>query len=389
MTAPRLPPVDPAKPHICFVAPDLYPVLAGDRSIKVVGGAEVQQNFMARGLRQAGYRVTVLTGDFGQPERTEIAGIEVLRMVRSGASLPGLRYLHPRLTAIWRGMRAADADIYYQRCASAITGVVVAFARWHRRRAIFSSASDIDLLPGKDNGNKGWRDRQLFTYGLRRASAVVVQNPLQQARYQAWIGRDALRIASCYALPAERAAPAAEPLVLWVGVMRLAKQPELVLELAERLPQLRFRMIGGPSSSGDADDYYRRIEARARTLANVEFLGFVPFAEAETHFDQAAVLLNTSLVEGFPNTFLQAWARAVPSVSFFDCGAADGQGKLGAVVPDLDAMAATLAQLIGEPAARAALGRRCHDYYLRHHAVDATLAALEGLFGRLMEAPWH
>ena len=377
-----------AKPHICFVALDIYPVLVGDRTIKVVGVAEVQQCFIARALQRAGYRVTIVTGDFGQPAETDVDGMRVLAVQRSGLNLPGLRYFHPRLTSIWQALRRADADIYYQRCASAITGVVVAFARTYRRRSLFSAASDIDLLPGKDNSNKGWRDRQLFGYGLKHASAVVLQNPLQQQRLQAWTGRSAPRVASCYALPARRAA--SEPgLVLWVGMMRVAKRPELVLDLAERLPQLRFRIIGGPSSSGDADHYYQQMAARAATLPNVEFLGFVPYADAEPHFDAASVFLNTSLVEGFPNTFLQAWARAVPSVSFFDCGARDAIGALGAVVPDLDAMAAALQQLATDAAARAALGARCRDYFNAHHNVDVAITTYEQVLADLMEQAWH
>ncbi|NVD73927.1 glycosyltransferase [Duganella sp. BJB488] len=375
------------RPHVCFVALSIYPVLVGAPGVTVVGGAEVQQCFMARALARAGYRVTILTGDYGQAACVEVDGIRVLRVRQAGRGrgLPGLRYLHPRLTSVWRAMAAADADIYYQRCASALTGVVVAYARRHGRAAIFSAASDIDLLPGPANANKGWRDRQLFGYGLRHASAVVVQNPLQMQRYRDWTGRAGHHIASCYALPPQARPAADASLVLWVGVMRVAKQPHLVLDLAEQLPQLRFRLIGGPSSSGDADAYYQQMAARARTLPNVEFLGFVPFAEAEAHFDQAALLLNTSEIEGFPNTFLQAWARAVPSLSFFDCGARDAEGRLGAVVDSPAQMAAALAALMADPQARAALGRRCHRYYTQHHHVSATLASLEQLIATLME----
>ena len=378
--------VDAAKPHICFVAPDLYPVLVGDRSIPVVGGAEVQQCFLARGLRQAGYRVSVVTGDFGQPDECEIDGIRVLKIIRSTLNVPVLRYLHPRLTSIWRACRRADADIYYQRCASAVTGVAVAYANYAGRKAIFAVASDIDLLPGAANSNKAARDRWLFIYGLRRAAAVILQNPLQRQRLRDWTGREGVQIPSCYALPAQRAA-AGGGYILWVGMMRTAKRPELVLELAARLPQLRFRLIGGPSSSGDADDYYRAIAARAQALANVEFLGFVPYADAEPHFDGAALLLNTSVIEGFPNTFLQAWARGVPSVSFFDCGARDAGGTLGAVVADSDALAAQLTSLMADDHARAALGARCLAYFNQHHHVSAALGRLQPLLTRLQQGP--
>ena len=383
-------PASAARPHICFVAPILYPVLINDPATLVVGGAEVQQCFLARALCAAGYRVSVVTGDFGQPDEVMVDGIRVLKIRRGTLNVPGLRYLHPRLTSIWAALRRADADIYYQRCAAAASGVVVAFARWHGRRAVFAAASDIDLVPGPANSNKSWRDRQLFGYGLRRAHAVLVQNPLQLRLLADWTGRRGTLVPSCYALPAA-AAPAAPRVVLWAGMMRVAKRPELVLELAARLPQLQFRMLGGPSLSGGSDDCFAAIQQRAQALSNVEFVGFVPYAQADRHFDEAAVFLNTSLIEGFPNTFLQAWARAVPTLSFFDCGAADADGPVGLLAADLDAMAQQLAALAAQPARRAALGERCRRYFQAHHAVDAALAVLEPVLLELAhgkEAAW-
>ena len=45
-------------PHICFVALRAWSVLAGDASIEIAGGAEVQQCILARLLARAGYRVS-------------------------------------------------------------------------------------------------------------------------------------------------------------------------------------------------------------------------------------------------------------------------------------------------------------------------------------------
>ena len=56
-----------ARPHICFVSPFAWPVFARDERIKLVGGAEVQQSVLMRLFQRNGYRVSLITLDFGQP----------------------------------------------------------------------------------------------------------------------------------------------------------------------------------------------------------------------------------------------------------------------------------------------------------------------------------
>ncbi|MEW6706227.1 MAG: glycosyltransferase family 4 protein [Pseudomonadota bacterium] len=364
--------------RICFVAPSAYPVLAGDRSVKVVGGAEVQQSFIARELARRGHEVSMISTDHGQREGDEVHGVRLLKMCAPDAGLPVLRFVHPRLTSLWAAMKRADADIYYQRACGALTGFVAAFARRHGRRMVFAGAHDFDFEPALPLIAYR-RDKALYRWGLARADQVVVQSERQLERCREVFGREALRVRSCYG---HQGRPARQDgVVLWAASVKPIKRPELFLDLAELLPELRFKLIGGP---GAGAAHFDALRARAARLGNVEMTGFVPHVDVEAHFDGAAVFVNTAVSEGFPNTFLQAWSRGMPTVSFFDPGAQLDGEPVGTVVPDLDAMVLAVQRLKTDAAAWRREGERAAEYLRRHHAVGTVVDEYERIFERLV-----
>jgi glycosyltransferase involved in cell wall biosynthesis len=340
-------------------------------------------------LRAAGYPVSILTDDFGQPDELELDGLRVFKIKRWRSATPVVRYFHPRLTGIWSAMRRADADIYYQRCASGETFVPGLYAKTHGKRFVYAAAHDLDLDRPRTReifqGRGGWRDLQLYRAGLRMADAVIAQHPGQVETYRRWYRREAEWIPSGY-VPPQGARCEPEGVVLWVSIMRRWKRPELFLKLAQALPKLRFRMIGGASMAagdGSAQGFFSEIESYARALPNVEFLGFLPYREVERHFDESSLFVNTSDYEGFPNTFLQAWARGIPTVSFVNCGARDVRGPLGIVAGDLNEMQAAVARLTADRAAWSDESARCRQYFQANHAMSVVIARYRTLFDRL------
>jgi glycosyltransferase involved in cell wall biosynthesis len=363
----------PPRSRVCFVAPHLWPVLAGDATIPVIGGAEVQQRMLARLLAREGYAVSVVTLDYGQPERAVVDGVTVHKTFRGQAGLPVLRFLHPRLTATWRALKAADADIYYVRSASMLAGVVAHFGRRHGRRSVYAAASDADFVPGHRQIRYA-RDRWLFGHGLRTVDYIVVQSEAQRAACRAQLGREATVIPSGYEPPAHARIGGGE-LVLWVGRVLPDKRAELFLELAGRLPHRQFVLVGGP---GGDEAYYRRIRTAAERYPNLHCTGFLPLAEAEAWFDRARVLVNTSLYEGMPNTFMQAWARGVPTVASVDVGA-----PVQRVFGEAAEGAAEIERLCADEAHFALASRRCLKHFHEAHSPEAILeryaAVFEGL----------
>lgn len=220
------------KPHVCFVAPYAWPVLSRDPNIQVVGGAEVQQCVLARLLADNGYRVSMISFDYGQPSPALVDGVTVYKSFRESAGIPVLRFLHPRLTTMWRVLRQVDADVYYQRSSAMWTGVVAEFCRRYGKRSIYAGASDRDFEIGQEQIVLG-RDRWLYRQGIARVDRVVAQNPFQRESCRRNHKRDAVVIPSCYVPPADACrASLVNDCVLWVGTIHGYKRPEIFLDMA-------------------------------------------------------------------------------------------------------------------------------------------------------------
>lgn len=303
------------KPHICFVSPYIYSALVNDGKLAAVGGAEVQQALIAKLLVRDGFRVTVLTRDFGQPAIQIIDGLELHKLPSIGArGVPGLRWMVPRLTDIESSLSGLAPDFIYLRCASAYLAPVVRYAKRAGATTIFAGASDYDFS-NRRSPHMTIRDWALFRWGLKRADIVLGQNLHQVQEARVNLGIAARLCPNFFSDGAVEAVDFAGP-VIWVGAMGRGKRPDLFLDLVERLPAINFEMVGGPVMDDGGAAAFESLKGRASSLPNLVFRGFVPPQEVSEIFDRASLLVNTSPVEGFPNTFLQSWIRGVPTVSF-------------------------------------------------------------------------
>lgn len=374
----------PGHLHVCFVAMNIYPTLADTTSAEMAGGAEVQQMVLARALVAAGLRVSVLTGDHGQPEVVDCDGIRVHRVPAAGRrGVRGLRFLHPHLSDVWWALRRIDPDIVYFRTAGFRAAAAAAYARRHDKAFVYACASDMEVVPQPTEPSSR-RDAILFRWALQRADAVVVQSIRQRRLLKETFGKDGLVLANCYAESGAGRAAYEGP-VLWVGTVKTIKSPELFIELARRHPKRRFRMVGGANRQDPAGlAYFDRMRELASQVPNLEFVGHVPFHEVGRQFDGASLLINTSPLEGFPNTFLQAWIRGVPSASFV-CPELVA-GRPGTIVcKDLDHMSRTVSRLLeGDREHWLERSRACRQHFASIHSVDSTIRGYLELFDRVM-----
>ena len=341
------------KTRICFLGLDNLPVLAPQFSQLGVGGEQVQHTLLARALARRGHPTSMVVYDYGQADHASWDRIVTYRAYRQQAGIPVLRFIHPRFTGIWSALQRADADVYYVSCAGMHLGLAVLFCRRYGRRVVFRVAHDADCDPSALLVTY-WRDRKFYEYGLRRADAILVQSRRQQQALLVNYG------------------------LLWVNNLRAFKRPELLLALAARLPALRFHMIGGTQPGEQA--LFERIRNAAAGLPNLRFHGAVPYQQMDDKYGRARLFVNTSASEGFPNSFLQAWIRGTPVISFFDPDGLIRRERLGAAVQSLDDMVTILARHADDDAVWSQTSQRCTDYMQRTHHEDTVLAPYLKLF---------
>jgi hypothetical protein len=304
---------------ICLVSQSALPALSPDHKAQRLGGAEVQLTLLGRALVGCGHAVSLVVAQGHWPAQgRELQGIRVLSSFDPAAGWPVLRFAHPRASGLWRALATADADTYLSSTAGMELGLMALFCRLHGRRLVFRVASDSDCDPHQLLVRYA-RDRWLYHRGLHAAQAVLVQSLAQQAllaRHHGIQGQLVRGLVEAHPAAAPGNRPAPDIDALWVANLRALKRPEHFLALARANPALRFHMAGGPSPGEEG--LFDAIRQQASGIANLTFHGPVPYLDIGALFDRARLLVNTSRTEGFPNTFLQAWARGIPVLTEFD-----------------------------------------------------------------------
>jgi glycosyltransferase involved in cell wall biosynthesis len=293
------------------------------------GGAEVQAAFVATALHQAGQDVHLVVADLPPEVSTPYPAVSAFR---TDDGLPVVRFFHPRMSGIADALERVDADVYYQRNAGMVTGLSAHFCRRRGKVFVYGAGSDTDFS-FRHVLITGLRDRVVYHYGLRRAHGVVVQNDAQLKLAQTILAAPCVTIPNGV-LPPRPSSGGRNGTVMWAGSLRAVKRPDLFVELARRIPEREFVIVGG--GVGTEPDYAATIQRDAAGVPNLTLTGWRPHAEVIREIERSALVVNTSVVEGFPNVYLEAWNHGVPVVSFNDVDGLIAEEGLGALCADID-----------------------------------------------------
>jgi glycosyltransferase involved in cell wall biosynthesis len=352
--------------RLTIVAPSAYPVLVPG-TIPFAGGAEFQLLMLARAMRDRGHEVSFVVGDFGQPEVSVARGFTLYKCFRMFEGNRKLRFV-PDMLKLRSALRRSRPEVVNQRSTSFYTGQCCYFAHQVGAAFAFSLGIDYNCYPDLQ-GRAAWPIPMLYRWGIRHAEMVLAQTAEQAHLMSANFARDDVQILPNFLrIPDLREPGAGKGYVLWVGSLARRKRPELALEVARLCPRLLFRIVGGP---GEDPGYDLQVRREAESIPNVHWVRFVPPEEMDKQYRGAAVYLNTSVLEGLPNTFLQSWSYGVPTVSAgIDPDRVIRNHELGGVGRSAEEIADLLNSLCEDDGARRAAGRRGYDHVRENHSFE-------------------
>ena len=164
-----------------------------------------------------------------------------------------------------------------------------------------------------------YEDNPLVSRAVRRVHAVFCSNkssiPIAQRKYS--LAEPPAFLASPVKVPLAPVTKGKIPTVCFVGRWDKRKRPELFFELAKQFPQASFIAMG-QANNPRRDAMLRR---RYGSISNLEMLGFIDQFSSDRFqeiLSTSWILVNTSLREGLPRSFLEGASYGCAILSSVD-----------------------------------------------------------------------
>lgn len=162
------------------------------------------------------------------------------------------------------------------------------------------------------------------------------------------------------------------PVILYVGTFEKRKHPFHLVEVARRLPEVTFLVVGG----GGMDNWNERVEVEMASVDNLHYVGSIDKGRIPPMYSNADGFLFPSTQEGCSNAVLEAMASETPVVGYDASSIPElvTDGKTGYLSQpgDIDGLVKGVERVLWETSSQ--LGRNARAYVKEHHNFE-TLAS--------------
>ena len=351
---------------------------------QAMGGAELQIKFLIEMLISENFKVYYIYED----KKTHFVNYHKLELRPIQSKIKSKRFGDRWVSLkdeVFTYLNEIKPDGIYTRTFSSWSGFATKYAVKNNIPHIWAVASDTDLpkIAHKASLLKP-RDitaRRLMNFTVDNCSHILVQNSQQLNKLKELYKRDGLLInQSSKKIEDVSLLNKSDKVldVIWVANLKTIKQPELYLDIVKAYAndsRINFTMVGRSSN------YYKEKIKELNSISNFKFLGELKNEEVNALLLKTHILINTSLAEGFSNTFVQGWLRKVVVLSMnSNPNGTLTEQNIGFVENDLDKIITRVGLLMENKKDLMIMADKAYYYALEHHDIDTNLNKIIAFF---------
>lgn len=170
------------------------------------------------------------------------------------------------------------------------------------------------------------------------------------------------------------------PSVLFLARWDMQKRPDIALEVAKNTPEYDFYFVGTSSLYPKLIENQKKLEKAYSKFSNIHILRFTTDETKREILSKSWVLLNTSVREGLPVSFLEAGSYETAILSSVD---PDGYSSLfGKYVKNGDFKTSLRSIIESEECFE--MGRKARSYMIAHHETSHVIKELLSYIEKLV-----
>jgi glycosyltransferase involved in cell wall biosynthesis len=302
--------------RVCYVSPEFY-------GLGVHGGFGYVTKTLGEGLADRGFDVYVVT-----PRRNGQGPVETVNGVKVLSYKPCTGLPWPVGTlASRRGyidlIREVDADVYHSEAVSLNTYVAQRAAPDRRHLITFQDPYDerewariAEVEPryrGLMHDARVRLEKRVLSSACRRADALYTQARFLAEKARRYFGFEGLPgfLPNPVPVPETPRGKSPRPTACFLARWDPQKRVELFFKLALEHPEVHFVAMG--RSHDEARD--RELRERYGGVPNLQLTGFVSEDDKSRILGESWAVVNTSVREALPVSFLEALAHGTPIIS--------------------------------------------------------------------------
>lgn len=366
---------------ICFVSPYATPLFTNKNGGS--GGAEKQFYLFGKNLALNGYDVSFII------EKTDIVvNSNWAKLKKVDFSFLGGSKLKifKSFIELFYSFIQLKPDLIILKTAHILFVPIFFYCLVFRKKFIFWGQTDTDFNLSKDNEPS--IIEKCRHLGIRKALYIIVQNSFQKEQLLKNFNRSSKRISNIIEPEIKQRNKLNENIILWIGNSSHNKGFENLIRLSKYFPQHKFVVAMNVADL----ELFTTYKTNCSNIKNITFLGSLPNNKLNEFYNKAYALINTSIREGFPNTYLEAWNYGVPVFSLqIDPDNVIMDNNLGYCssknenMDKFTLLKENLKNIIDEPNKRKIMSNNCKSYLEKNHYPAKVIPLLVNLIEKHYE----